>query len=186
MTGGTISNTAKSSNTIVATNEGKITINGTTITTTGESSARGLHATYEGSITANNVTISTEGGSSASLSADKGDGIITCNNCTLSTGGAGSPLIYSTGVMYIENTTGTASKSQAVIIEEQKQSSANIKNSNIKCSGNGSNKNDDCGILIHKSIPGDTGNGAGSFNCDNSIIEVLSSSMFISQLLSFI
>ena len=119
MTGGSISNTAKSSNAIVSTNEGKITINGTKITSTGESSARGLHATYEGSITANNVTISTKGDSSATLSADKGDGIITCNNCTLTTSGSGSPLIYSTGVMYIENTTGTASKSQAVIIEEK-------------------------------------------------------------------
>ena len=99
------------------------------------------------------------------------------DNCTLSTNGAGSPLIYSTGVMYVENTTGIASKSQAVIIEEQKQSSAYIKNSNIKCSGNGNNgKNDECGILIHKSIPGDTDNGAGSFGCDNSIIEILSSS----------
>ena len=55
MEGGTITTAAKGANSLCATNNGKVTISGTTITSTGESSARGLHATYGGEITATNV-----------------------------------------------------------------------------------------------------------------------------------
>ena len=74
MIGGNISNSAKVSNALVAKNWGTVTISGTTITSAGSSSARGLHATYEGVITATNVTISSTGGSCATLATDKGEG----------------------------------------------------------------------------------------------------------------
>ena len=74
MIGGNTSNSAKVSNALVATNGGTVTISGTTIASTGSSSARGLHATYEGVITATNVTISSTGGSCATLATDKGEG----------------------------------------------------------------------------------------------------------------
>ena len=73
MTGGSITTTAKVSNSLVATNGGTVTIQGTTITSTGSSSARGLHATYGGVITATDVTISTIGGSCATLATDRGE-----------------------------------------------------------------------------------------------------------------
>ena len=91
---GAINTKAKGANALCATNKGTVTIEGTTITSTGESSARGLHATYGGKITAKKVTISSKGGSCASLATDRGEGTVTCESCTLSTQGAGSPLIY--------------------------------------------------------------------------------------------
>ena len=94
ITGGTISTKAKGANALCATNKGTVQITGTTITSTGESSARGLHATYGGSITASGVKVSSEGGSCATLATDRGEGTVTCSGCTLSTKGAGSPLIY--------------------------------------------------------------------------------------------
>ena len=174
ITGGSVTDIAKVSNAIVATNGGTITISGTTIKTTGDSSARGLHATYGGIITASNVNISTTGGSCATLATDRGEGTVTCTNCSLSTGGSGSPLIYSTGSIYVTNTTGIASKAQVVVVEGK--NSATIKDSNLKCTGNGNGRNDDCGVLIYQSMSGDAATGTASFTCINSNLEILSTS----------
>lgn len=179
MTGGTISNTAKVSNAIVATNGGTVTISGTTITSTGSSSARGLHATYGGTITANEVTISTSGGSCATLATDRGEGTVTCTKCSLTTGGAGSPLIYSTGAITVTDTTGTAKAAQVVVVEGK--NSATIKNSNLKCTANGNNRNDECGVLIYQSMSGDADTGTGKFICESSTLEVLSTSSVYSS-----
>ncbi len=67
MTGGSISTSAKGGNALVATNGGTVTISGTTVTSTGSGSARGLHATYGGTITASSVTVSSTGGSLVQL-----------------------------------------------------------------------------------------------------------------------
>ena len=180
MTGGTITNSAKVSNALVATNDGTVTISGTTITSTGGSSARGLHATYGGKITATDVTISSTGGSCATLATDRGEGTVTCTGCTLSTAGSGSPLIYSTGDITVSNTTGTSSKAQAVVVEG-KNSATIQSSSDLKCTGNGNGRDDDCGILIYQSMSGDADTGTSTFTCDSSTIEILSTSSVYSS-----
>ena len=113
ISGGTINTKAKGANALCVTNQGTVTITGTTITSTGESSARGLHATYGGTITANEVTVKSKGGSCATLATDRGEGTVTCSRCDLTTEGSGSPLIYSTGVIKVtDNTEGTATRAQ--------------------------------------------------------------------------
>ena len=180
MTGGTITNSAKVSNALVATNDGTVTISGTTITSTGGSSARGLHATYGGKITATDVTISSTGGSCATLATDRGEGTVTCIGCTLSTAGSGSPLIYSTGDITVSSTTGTSSKTQAVVVEG-KNSATIQSSSDLKCTGNGNGRDDDCGILIYQSMSGDADTGTSTFTCDSSTIEMLSTSSVYSS-----
>ena len=180
MTGGTITNSAKVSNALVATNDGTVTISRTTITSTGGSSARGLHATYGGKITATDVTISSTGGSCATLATDRGEGTVTCTGCTLSTAGSGSPLIYSTGDITVSSTTGTSSKAQAVVVEG-KNSATIQSSSDLKCTGNGNGRDDDCGILIYQSMSGDADTGTSTFTCDSSTIEILSTSSVYSS-----
>ena len=180
MTGGTITNSAKVSNALVATNDGTVTISGTTITSAGGSSARGLHATYGGKITATDVTISSTGGSCATLATDRGEGTVTCTGCTLSIAGSGSPLIYSTGDITVSSTTGTSSKAQAVVVEG-KNSATIQSSSDLKCTGNGNGRDDDCGILIYQSMSGDADTGTSTFTCDSSTIEILSTSSVYSS-----
>ena len=179
ITGGTISTSAKGGNAVVATNGGTVEISGTTITSTGSSSARGLHATYGGSITGSKVTISTSGGSCASLATDRGEGTVSCTGCTLTTEGSGSPLIYSTGSISIEDTTGTASGAQAVVVEGR--NSATVTSSNLKTSGSGNGRNDECGVFIYQSQSGDAESGTGSFTCDSSTLEIISTSSYYSS-----
>jgi hypothetical protein len=176
ISGGTINTKAQGANALCVTNQGTATITGTTITSTGESSARGLHATYGGTITAVRVTVSSTGGSCATLATDRGEGTVTCSGCNLSTGGSGSPLIYSTGVIKVtDNTEGTATRAQAVVVEGK--NSATVENSNLKCNGIGNRNNvDKCGVMLYQSMSGDADSGTSTFNCKSSTIEILSQS----------
>lgn len=173
-----ITTNAKGANAVFATGtDAKVYVYDTTITTTGSSSARGLDATYGGYIEANNVTISTDGGSCATLATDRGEGTVIAKNSKLSTKGAGSPIIYSTGNISIENTEGTASGAQMCVIEGK--NTATITDSNLSCSGTGNRNNvDNCGIMIYQSMSGDAGEGTGTFNATGSTLAISSDSKY--------
>lgn len=172
----TISTSAKGSNAVFSTGEdSKIYISDSKITTTGESSSRGLDATYGGYIEADNVTVSTQGGSCAALATDRGEGTVIATNSSLTTNGSGSPVIYSTGNISITNTKGTANGSQMTVIEGK--NSATVKNSNLTASGKGNrNDVDQCGVMIYQSMSGDAGEGTGTFTAENSSLSINSNS----------
>lgn len=107
---------------------------------------------------ADNVTIKTSGGSSATLATDRGEGTVIAKNSKLETNGSGSPVIYSTGDISIENTEGTANGSQMVVIEGK--NSATVTNSTLTASGKGNRGDtDQAGIMIYQSMSGDAGQG---------------------------
>lgn len=174
----TITTNAKGANAVFATGENaKVYVYNTTIKTTGESSSRGLDSTYGGYIEADNVTILTEGGSCATLATDRGEGTVIAKNSVLSTKGAGSPVIYSTGDISIENTKGTATGAQMAVIEGK--NTATVTNSTLSCSGKGNRNNaDNCGIMIYQSMSGDAGEGTGTFTSKNSTLEITSDSSY--------
>lgn len=174
----TISTNAKGSNAVFSTGtDSKIYINDSTITTTGNSSSRGLDATYGGYIEANNVTISTQGGSCATLATDRGEGTVIAKNSKLETNGSGSPVIYSTGDISIENTQGTANGSQMVVIEGK--NSATVTNSTLTASGKGNRGDtDQAGVMIYQSMSGDAGEGTGTFTATNSNLSVQENSSY--------
>ncbi len=181
ITGGSINTSAKGANALCATNKGKVTISGTKITSTGSGSARGLHSTYGGTIIGSNLEISTTGGSCATLATDRGEGKVTCTECSLSTAGAGSPIIYSTGDISINKSKGTATGAQMVVVEGKNTASV-LDNSELKCNGIGNRNNvDKCGIFLYQSMSGDAESGTSTFNCQNSKLEILSSSSVYSS-----
>lgn len=173
-----ITTNAKGANAVFATGENaKVYVSNTTIKTTGESSSRGLDATYGGYIEADNVTISTQGGSCATLATDRGEGTVIAKNSKLSTAGTGSPIIYSTGEITLENSEGTATGSQMCVIEGK--NTATIKDSTLQCSGKGNRNNvDNAGIMIYQSMSGDAGEGTGTLNASNSTLEIESDSSY--------
>lgn len=173
-----ITTDAKGANAVFATGENsKVYVSDTTIQTTGEASARGLDATYGGYIEADNVTISTKGGSCATLATDRGEGTVIAKNSKLSTAGVGSPIIYSTGEITLEDSEGTATGSQMCVIEGK--NTATIQNSTLQCSGKGNRNNvDNAGIMIYQSMSGDAGEGTGTLNAKNSTLEITSDSSY--------
>ena len=176
-----ITTSSKGSNAVFATGENaKIEISDSNITTTGSSSARGLDATYGGYIKANNVTIKTSGGSSATLATDRGEGTVIANNSNLETNGSGSPIIYSTGSISIDNTSGVANGSQMVVIEGK--NSATVTNSTLKASGKGNRGEiDNAGVMIYQSMSGDASEGTGTFTAKNSTLIIDSNSNYYTK-----
>ena len=174
----TISTNAKGSNAVFSTGEdSKIYISNSTINTTGSSSSRGLDATYGGDIEADNVNITTQGGSCATLATDRGEGTVIVKNSKLETNGTGSPVIYSTGDISIENTEGTANSSQMVVIEGK--NSATVTNSTLTASATGNRGDtDQAGIMIYQSMSGDAGEGTGIFTATNSNLSIQTDSKY--------
>lgn len=144
----------------------------TTIATSANNS-RGLDATYGGTIIADSTNITTQGNHSASIATDRGGGNVSVTNSTLSTAGSGSPLLYSTGDIEVDNVTGTASGSQIAGMEGLNKIliyNSQLSSTNNAISGSDPIKN---GVIIYQSTSGDAETSAANkarFEVSNSIL----------------
>lgn len=137
--------------------------------------SRGLDATYGGKITANNVVIKTRGASCAAVATDRGEGTIEVHDSQLNTGvdngtGRGSPCIYSTGNISVNDSTGLSNKSQIACIEGK--NSITLTDCRFNCSAMGNREDngefvDLGGIFIYQSMSGDANLGTAIFNASN-------------------
>ncbi len=178
----TLNATSEGSNGIFATDNGTVYANNDTISTTAGNS-RGLDATYGGTIIANQMTISTQGNHSASIATDRGGGNVSATNSELSTAGSGSPLLYSTGDVEVDNVTGTATGSQIAGMEGLNK--IYIYNSQLSSTNNAISSSDPIknGVIIYQSTSGDADTSASEkarFEASNSILSTTidSGSMF--------
>lgn len=142
------------SNGIFATDGATAYANNSTIVTS-RSNSRGLDATYGGTVIGNLLAISTAGDHSAALATDRGGGKVSLTNSTLYTAGSGSPLLYSTGNVQVDNVTGTAAGSQIAGMEGL--NTILIKNSDLTSKVTGKTASDPVanGIIIYQSTSGD-------------------------------
>lgn len=157
--GTTLSSSGNGSNAIFATGKGaKITAKNFKIYTTGNS-ARGLDATYGGSITASNGDITTKGAHCAPIATDRGEGTINVSNTSVSAEGDGSPCIYSTGNITATKVNGSAMDSQIAVVEGKNS----IKMDNCTLQGSGKN-----GIMLYQSTSGDAAEGQANLTATSS------------------
>jgi hypothetical protein len=154
ISGSSLEADSEGSNGIFATDDAYVYANNNTITTTAGNS-RGLDATYGGTIIANQMTISTKGDHSATIATDRGGGSISVTNSTLNTAGSGSPLLYSTGSIEVDQVTGTASGSQIAGMEGL--NTIRIYNSSLTSTNTGTTGSDPVanGVIIYQSTSGD-------------------------------
>ena len=175
---------------------GETTVSGTTEAniknvkiTTHSDKSRGLDATYNGRINAENVIINTDGQSCAALATDRGDGQVHVKNSDINTGvskssGRGSPLIYSTGNITLENSKGTSYVSQIACIEGK--NSIELTNCDLKGYAEGNRKDGDAyvdlgGVFIYQSMSGDADVGTSLFTAKNSKLAIPEDSSVYSQ-----
>ena len=175
---------------------GETTVSGTTEAniknvkiTTHSDKSRGLDATYNGLINAENVIINTDGQSCAALATDRGDGQVHVKNSDINTGvskssGRGSPLIYSTGNITLENSKGTSYVSQIACIEGK--NSIELTNCDLKGYAEGNRKDgaayvDLGGVFIYQSMSGDADVGTSLFTAKNSKLAIPEDSPVYSQ-----
>lgn len=148
-----ITASSSGSNGVFATDSGTVLVNDTSIETMADNS-RGLDATYGGTISANKITADTQGGHSAIVATDRGGGSISLADATLSTAGSGSPLLYSTGDIQVNNVSGTSSGSQIAGMEGL--NTILIKDSTLESTVTGKTASDPIaiGIIIYQSTSG--------------------------------
>lgn len=158
------------SNAVFATGEGSvINVENTNIHTKGDSS-RGLDATYKGTVNGKNLTITTEGAHSATLATDRGEGTITAEAAKLTTSGTGSPVIYSTGNITVNNVNGVANKSEIGVVEGK--NSITLTNSNVT----GYHDN---GFMLYQSFSGDAESGIARLKAENNTLTTHGTGAFI-------
>lgn len=148
-----ITASSSGSNGVFATDSGTVLVNDTSIETMADNS-RGLDATYGGTISANKITADTQGGHSAIVATDRGGGSISLADATLSTAGSGSPLLYFTGDIQVNNVSGTSSGSQIAGMEGL--NTILIKDSTLESTVTGKTASDPIanGIIIYQSTSG--------------------------------
>lgn len=171
-----ITASSSGSNGVFATDSGTALVNDTSIETMADNS-RGLDATYGGTILANKITADTQGGHSAIVATDRGGGSISLADATLSTVGSGSPLLYSTGDIQVNNVSGTSSGSQIAGMEGL--NTILIKDSTLESTVTGKTASDPIvnGIIIYQSTSGDAEASTGEHATFQSVDSTLSSAI---------
>lgn len=171
-----ITASSSGSNGVFATDSGTALVNDTSIETMADNS-RGLDATYGGTILANKITADTQGGHSAIVATDRGVGSISLADATLSTAGSGSPLLYSTGDIQVNNVSGTSSGSQIAGMEGL--NTILIKDSTSESTVTGKTASDPIanGTIIYQSTSGDAEASTGEHATFQSVDSTLSSAI---------
>lgn len=171
-----ITASSSGSNGVFATDSGTALVNDTSIETMADNS-RGLDATYGGTILANKITADTQGGHSAIVATDRGGGSISLADATLGTAGSGSPLLYFTGDIQVNNVSGTSSGSQIAGMEGL--NTILIKDSTLESTVTGKTASDPIanGTIIYQSTSGDAEASTGEHATFQSVDSTLSSAI---------
>ena len=139
-----------------------VIIRDTVITTSGNGSG-GIMTTGGGTTYAYDLTVTTSGRSSAPIRTDRGGGTVYVDGGSYTSNGLGSPAIYSTADITVENAVLTSNLSEGVCIEGKNSITllnCDLTASNTKCNGNATFLDS---IMIYQSMSGDADSGTSSF-----------------------
>ena len=157
----TITTDAKGGAGLFAYGDGTIYAADSTITTHQDISG-GIHAAGGGTLYAWDLNVETNGESAAAIRSDRGGGTMIVDGGTYTSNGVGSPAVYCTANIAINNATLTANGSEAVCIEGL--NSLHLFDCDL--SGNMSDDDqNDCtwGVIVYQSMSGDSEVGNSTF-----------------------
>lgn len=158
----TITTNASGGAGIFAYGDGVANVSDTTINTTQDTSG-GIHVAGGGTLHATNLTVETNGGSAAAICSDRGGGTMTVNGGSYTSNGSGSPAVYCTADIDIQNATLTATGSEAVCIEGLNS----LKLTDCDLTGDmPENEQNDCTwtVILYQSMSGDSEVGNSTFS----------------------
>ena len=147
----------------------------------------GIMTTGGGTMNAENLTINTSGNSSAAIRSDRGGGTVTVTGGSYTTSGTGSPVIYSTADITVNNAEMESTASQGVVVEGKNSVTLN----NVELTADNNTKNSDKSdyyqaVMIYQSMSGDADEGTSSFTMNGGSstmpMEILST-IFIEELI---
>jgi len=123
-----------------------------------------------GIMKASNLTINTSGISSAAIITDRGGGNVTVDGGTYTTTGQGSPTIYSTANVIVNNASLISKVSEGIVVEGKNSvtiNNCNLTDSNTKLNGQSTTYKN---VFLYQSMSGDAADGNSEFIANNSII----------------
>ncbi|WP_304018950.1 hypothetical protein [Methanospirillum hungatei] len=169
--GGTISTTGSGANGAIPTGEGtSISLKDVTITASGNG-GHGVMATLGAVLNLENVSITTTGPHGAPIATDRGSGTVTVKGGSVYSSGDGSPGIYSTGKITVNDLNILSEGTEAAVIEGS--NSIFLTNSTVT----GGDKNTP-GVMIYQSFSGDAEVGKGIFTMEGGTLNNRDGSLF--------
>ncbi len=176
VSGSTITTDAKGGAGLFAYGDGVVYVANSTISTS-EDTSGGIHVAGGGTLYAWNLNVETQGESSAAIRSDRGSGTMVVDGGTYTSNGTGSPAIYSTADISVNEADLTATGSEAICIEGL--NTIRLYNSNL--SGNmADNEQNDVtwNVIIYQSMSGDSVEGNGTFEMTGGTLTANNGGMF--------
>lgn len=167
--GGSVTTNGSHANGIFAYANGTINLTNTNIKTTSNNSGA-IMVTGGGKLNATNVTAETDGNSSVPIRSDRGGGTMIVNGGKYTANGIGSPVIYSTANVTVNNATLISTKSEGAVVEGKNLitlNNVNLTDTNTTLNGNSETYKN---IFIYQSMSGDADEGLASFSAKDSTI----------------
>lgn len=157
-------------------NKGVTYVSDTTITTKQDTSG-GIHVAGGGTLYAWDVTATTSGQSAAAIRSDRGGGTMVVDGGTYTSNGKGSPAVYSTANIAVNNAKLTANGSEAVCIEGL--NSLRLFNSDLTGNMSDDSQND-CtwNVILYQSMSGDSQEGNSTFEMNGGTLTAKNGGMF--------
>ncbi len=164
VTNSTITTDAAGGAGVFAYGEGTAYVSDTTITTT-QNTSGGIHVAGGGTLHASNLTVETNGESAAAVRSDRGGGTMTVDGGSYTSNGSGSPAVYCTADITINDSILTATGSEAVCIEGL--NSLTLTNCDLTGDMPDLEQND-CTwtVILYQSMSGDSEIGNSTFTMD--------------------
>ena len=174
----TIDTDAKGGAGVFAYDDGVVYVADTEIATK-QGTSGGIHAAGGGTLYAWDVTAETDGGSSAAIRSDRGGGTMVVDGGTYTSNGDGSPAIYSTADIAVNNAKLTAGNSEAICIEGL--NSIRLFDSDLTGNMPDQSQND-CtwNVILYQSMSGDSKVGNSTFEMNGGTLTAKNGGMFYS------
>ena len=145
--------------------------------TTQQDTSGGIHAAGGGKLYAWDLSVETNGESSAAIRSDRGGGTMVVDGGIYTSNGVGSPAVYCTADIAVNNAELTANGSEAVCIEGL--NSLRLYNSNLTGNMSDDEQNDTTWtVILYQSMSGDSEVGNSTFQMDGGTITSKNGGLF--------
>lgn len=144
---------------------------------TSQDTSGGIHAAGGGTLYAWNLDVETDGESAAAIRSDRGGGTMVVDSGRYVSNGVGSPAVYCTADIAVNNAELTANGSEAVCIEGL--NSLHLYNSSLTGNMSDDEQNDTTWtVILYQSMSGDSEVGNSTFQMDGGSITSQNGGLF--------
>ena len=174
--GGTFTTDANGGAGLFAYGDGTIYASDAKISTSADTSG-GIHAAGGGTLYAWDLDVTTQGNSSAAIRSDRGGGTMVVDGGSYTSTGTGSPAVYCTADISVNDADLTAEGSEGICLEGKNS----LRLYDCDLTGNMSDDDqNDCtwNVILYQSMSGDSEEGEGTFQMTGGSLSAQNGGMF--------